>query len=198
MNPFNKTPLTPEELKNDCLCYMQYQGGPVKASRLHAGLEHEKQVKRIAEYFNQDIGKYRDITFDPELIKSLKSNNSGTAKISDGFLFHKRNLSDFKSDTEAYHQLISDLISLQFISTRLIIDDSEVKRIFVDGGFSNNSIFMNLLANAFPDQEVYAASMAQATALGAALVIHQEWNPKPIPADLIKLKYYSTTKTARF
>ena len=197
MNPFNKTPLTPEELKNDCLCYMQYQGGPVKASRLHTGLEHEKQVKRIAEYFNQDIGKYREITFDPELIKSLKSNNLGTAKISDGFLFHKRNLSDFKSDTEAYHQLILDIISLQFISTRLIIDDSEVKRIFVDGGFSNNSIFMNLLANAFPDQEVYAASMAQATALGAALVIHQEWNPKPIPADLIELKYYSTTKTAR-
>ncbi len=56
---------------------------------------------------------------------------------------------------------------------------------------------MNLLANAFPDQEVYAASMAQATALGAALVIHHEWNSKPIPADLIELKYYSTGKTAR-
>ncbi len=98
---------------------MQYQGEPVKASRLHTGLEHEKQVKRIAEYFNQDTGKYREITFDPELIKSLKSNISGTIKISDGFSFHKRNLSDFKSDIEAYHQLILDIINLQFISTRL-------------------------------------------------------------------------------
>ena len=86
---------------------------------------------------------------------------------------------------------------MQFISTRLIMDGSDVKRIFVDGGFSNNSVFMNLLANAFPEKEVYAASMAQATALGAALAIHQEWNPKSIPDDIIELKYYSTTKTAR-
>ena len=61
MNPFNKSPLTREELQNDCLCYMQYRGEPVKASRLHAGLEHDQQVKRIAEHFNQDIIKYRDI-----------------------------------------------------------------------------------------------------------------------------------------
>ena len=196
MNPFNKTPLTAEELGNDCLCYIQYQGEPVKASRLHIGPEHEKQVKRIAEHFNQDLDKYRDITFNPELINSLKSNISGTVQTNDGVSFQKRNLSDFKSDIEAYHQLILDIIALQFISTRLVIDNSEVKRIFVDGGFSNNSIFMNLLANAFPDQEVYAASLAQASALGAALVIHQEWNPKLIPADLIALQYYSTNKTA--
>ncbi|HTB25156.1 MAG TPA: FGGY family carbohydrate kinase, partial [Puia sp.] len=50
MNPFNKKPLTVKELKNDCLCYLQYQGEPVKASRLHTGLEYERQVKRISEY----------------------------------------------------------------------------------------------------------------------------------------------------
>ena len=49
---------------------------------------------------------------------------------------------------------------------------------------------MNLLAEAFPDIEVYAASMAQASALGAALAIHQNWNPKPIQNDLIDLKFY--------
>src|SRR5450432_2968295 len=34
MNPFNDAPLTVEELKKDCLCYMSYQGRPIKASRL--------------------------------------------------------------------------------------------------------------------------------------------------------------------
>ncbi len=48
LNPFNARPLTAEELKQDCLCYMQYQGMPVKASRLFAGQEHEKGVKKIA------------------------------------------------------------------------------------------------------------------------------------------------------
>jgi sugar (pentulose or hexulose) kinase len=192
MNPFNKTALTVEELSNDCLCYLQYSGEPVKASRLHAGFEHELQVKRIAEHFSQDIDTYRDIIFDPEIMRSIQS-NSPAGSLSDGFAFHKRNLADFKTDTEAYHQLVADLVSLQILSTRLVIIGSVVKRIFVDGGFSHNSVYMHLLANGFPEMEVFAASMAQATALGAALSIHSEWNSKPIPADLIELRYYSSS-----
>jgi sugar (pentulose or hexulose) kinase len=197
MNPFNKTPLTREELQNDCLCYMQYRGDPVKASRLHTGLEHEQQVKRIAEHFNQDISKYRDLTFNPGLVNALGINVTGTTLLKDGFSFNKRNLSDFKTDIEAYHQLIMDLINLQLLSTRLVIDSPMVKRIFVDGGFSNNSVFMNLLANAFPEMEVFAASTAQASAVGAALAIHREWNSKLIPNDIIGLKYYSSEKNVR-
>ena len=197
MNPFNKSPLTVEELKNDCLCYLQYQGEPVKASRLHAGLEYERQVKRIADHFNQDIIKYRDITFDSELVIKLRLNIKGISRLSDGICFNKRKLSEFKTDIEAYHQLIIDLIEMQFLSTSLVIDGPAVKRIFVDGGFSNNNVFMNLLANAFPEMEVFAASMAQATSVGAALAIHQEWNSKTIPNDIIELKYYSSGRAVR-
>jgi glycerol kinase len=71
------------------------------------------------------------------------------------------------------------------------MDGSEVKRIFVDGGFSSNSIYMNLLSMFFPDMEVYAASMAQATAVGTALAIHKHWNSKPLQNDIIQLQYYS-------
>jgi L-fuculokinase len=49
---------------------------------------------------------------------------------------------------------------------------------------------MNLQAEAFPDVEVYAASLVQASALAAALAIHDNWNPKPIQNDLIHLKFY--------
>ncbi|HET7003327.1 MAG TPA: FGGY family carbohydrate kinase [Puia sp.] len=195
MNPFNKTALTAEELNNDCLCYLQYTGEPVKASRLHAGLEHELQVKRIAEHFNQDILKYKDIPFDPDFIYTFESDSPVSLSLTDGFAFHKRNLADFKTDIEAYHQLIADLVSLQILSTRLVMKGSTVKRIFVDGGFSHNSIFMHLLANGFPETEVFAASMAQASALGAALSIHSEWNSRPVPADLIELRYYSSGRT---
>jgi hypothetical protein len=51
---------------------------------------------------------------------------------------------------------------------------------------------MHLLANAFPDMEVFAASMAQASAVGAALAIHKAWDSKAVPKDIIELKYYST------
>ncbi len=55
MNPFNHTALTENELKNDCLCYLAYNGAPVKSSRLFAGNEHEQQVIRLAAYFNVNI-----------------------------------------------------------------------------------------------------------------------------------------------
>jgi L-fuculokinase len=51
---------------------------------------------------------------------------------------------------------------------------------------------MQLLAYAFPQLEVYAASVAQATAMGAALAIHNSWNPLPVPADMVKLTYYKS------
>jgi hypothetical protein len=41
--------------------------------------------------------------------------------------------------------------------------------------------------------EIFAASMAQATAMGAALTIHKAWNQKPFPNDIIELKYFSNT-----
>jgi glycerol kinase len=135
------------------------------------------------------------MVFDPEIMRILDSNSLAALSLKDGFVFRKRNLAEFESDTEAYHQLIADLVKLQILSTRLVIQGSVVKRIFVDGGFSNNNIFMHLLANGFPEMEVFAASMAQATALGAALVIHSEWNSKPIPTDLIELRYYSSGQT---
>jgi sugar (pentulose or hexulose) kinase len=185
LNPFNKSSLTAEELSNDCLCYLQYTGEPVKASRLHAGLEHEQQIKRIAEHFSQDPDKYREIDFDQEIIPSL--NTKTAAQLNDGFSFRKRNLADFKTDVEAYHGLVSDLVQLQILSTELVIRGSSAKIIYVDGGFSQNSIYMHLLALGFPEFEVYAASVAQASALGAALAIHDEWNTQSIPADLIKL-----------
>jgi sugar (pentulose or hexulose) kinase len=193
LNPFNQQPLTIEELNDDCLSYLQYQGKPVKASRLFSGYEHEHQVKRIAAHFNTDTVKYRNIDFNPEIVVSLKNRKQDQLQIGNdkACVFQKRDLSGFQSDTEAYHQLISDLVTQQVYATQLVLQGTPVKRIFVDGGFSKNSVYMHLLALAFPAIEVFSASMAQATALGAALAIHKEWNRKSIPSDIIQLKFYS-------
>ncbi|HSV11675.1 MAG TPA: FGGY family carbohydrate kinase [Hanamia sp.] len=198
LNPFNHLPLTKEELKNDCLCFMTYEAEPVKASRLFAGNEHEQQVKRISEHFNQSMVRYRMMEFNREIISKLqKENISGNPegnKISlKASLFAERNLDDFANDEEAYHQLMLDIVAQQYVSTQLVLKGTEAKRIFVDGGFGKNSIYMNLLAARFPDMEVFAASMAQATAMGAALAIHDSWNQKPLPNDIIELKYFSST-----
>ena len=86
---------------------------------------------------------------------------------------------------------MAEIIALQVKSTGLVLKGTAVNRIFVDGGFGKNSIYMNFLARAYRGIEVFAATMAQASALGAALVMHKQWNTKPLPTDIIKLKLYS-------
>lgn len=184
LNPFNSSPLTTEDLEADCLCYLQYEGKPVKASRLFAGYQHEQQVKRIAAHYGTDVITYRAVPYSPTVMAQLKDKG----KVAD---FAERDLKDYPTDIMAYHQLIKDLIDQQYVSTQRVLQGTEVRRIFVDGGFSKNAIFMNLLAAVFPDVEVFAAHMAQATAVGAALAIHDSWNTKPLPNDIIALKYYA-------
>jgi sugar (pentulose or hexulose) kinase len=192
LNPFNQSPLTEDELKNDCLNYIQYKGKPVKASRLFSGHEYDQQVARIAAHFNQDPVKYRNEASKFEGPKKRKKKDeSEPDSQSQKVPFGDRNLSDFSSDIEAYYQLMEDIVRQQKTLTGYVLKGTLVKRIFVDGGFSKNAVFMHMLATAFPKLEVYAASMAQATALGTALAIHDQWNTKPMPHDLIELKYYS-------
>ena len=186
LNPFNDNPLTEEELKKDCLFYMSYTGSPVKASRLFAGHEHEVQSKRIADYFQVSSAKFKSLRIDWGIIEKLQ--NSDVSSSLDAF--SNIGLDVYQDYIEAYHALILFLVQAQLASTGLVMKGVDVKRIFVDGGFSRNDIYMNLLARAFPDMEVYAASMAQATAIGAALVIHKQWNTKEIPNDIIELRYY--------
>ncbi|HEV2482000.1 MAG TPA: FGGY family carbohydrate kinase [Puia sp.] len=195
MNPFNSSPLTAAELQKDCLCYMSFQGRPVKASRLFAGYEHEQQVQRLAAHFHTAPARAANVHFDPECVARLRSSNE-TANDNDDItpvtasVFHQRELKSFANFEEAYHQLMLDIMDQQIISTRLVLHDTDVRRIFVDGGFGRNQLYMHLLAEAFPGVEVFTASIPQATAMGAALAIHRHWNSHPLPGDIIELKYY--------
>ena len=202
MNPFNHTQLSDYELHQDCLCYLSYQGKPVKASRLFAGYEHEQQIKKLAAHFNKAENDYTTVNCDAIILKQMqparnKHTNSNNGAMQHQSAFAERNLQSFASYEHAYHQLIKDIIEQQVKSTKLVLNDTPVKRIFVDGGFSKNEIYMRLLAEAFTGIEVYAAAVAQASALGAALAIHQQWNSKPLPSDIIELKLYPVKAFAK-
>jgi L-fuculokinase len=219
LNPFTPAdePLTAEELQYDCLSYLSYRGQPVKASRLFAGHEHEQQTRRLARHFGIADDHYKHIQYDRRLLRQLQHHNPPLpepARSASGLIapnvmpllaqsvFGRRALADFPDYETAYHQLMLDLMVGQLISTALVLpvdgspgeSRSGVSRIFVDGGFSQNPVYMNLLAAAFPQLEVWAASVAQASALGAALAIHAHWNPLPIPPDLIQLTRYPSPK----
>ena len=193
MNPFNDAPLTAEELRQDCLCYMSYEGRPIKASRLFAGYEHEQQVQRLAAHFQVSPALAAIVAFDADCIALLRARDRAgrtTTSPATGSAFQYRELTDFPTFDVAYHQLMLDIMDQQVDSTRLVLHDTDTHRIFVDGGFGRNQVYMHLLARAFPDTEVFTASIPQATAMGAALAIHRHWNNAPLPGDIIELKYY--------
>lgn len=200
LNPFNQTTLTGEELRQDCLCYMEYRGKPVKASRLFAGYDHEQQVKRLAAFFNVQPDAYKGVKWNPDLLAKLsvmlpaKEATRQMQALMPESAFAGRDLAQFSSYEEAYHQFIRDLMEQQVASANLVMTGQQTRKIFVDGGFSRNPVYMNLLAAAYPGIDVYAASVAQASAIGAAMAVHPHWNAKPLPADLIQLKHYSSTQ----
>ncbi len=178
MHPFNESPLSSDELANDVLCYLQPNGKPVKASRLFGGHFHEEQVARMEAHFG---GSFRDLKFSNEVYE-LKPKASSVFEST----FASRNLADFPNLASAYDQFMVDLVGQQIFSLNLLLKDAPVKQLLVDGGFSKNEWYMRLLAHAFPTLEVYAAEVAQASALGAALMVYEGETPQ----NLIQLKRY--------
>jgi hypothetical protein len=50
---------------------------------------------------------------------------------------------------------------------------------------------MKLLADKYDDNNIFAATIPCATALGAAIALHQHWNNKQLPENLIRLKLFN-------
>lgn len=193
LNPFNEQELKPEELDQDCLCYISFQGKPVKASRLFGGHEHEEQVSRIAAHFELPEDFYQSLPFDPFIDQGIQKQKGQPVLNPAGLKqsgFENRMLDQFNHAEEAYHVLISDLVQIQVASLNLVQGQKPVKTIFVDGGFSKNKLYMQMLANALEGYQVFAASLAQASALGAALAIQDSWNEKAIPNQFMQIIDY--------
>lgn len=198
-NPYNDEPLTAIELNKDCMAYMSANGRPVKASRLFLGNEHTYYEKKIAVYFNKGRQYHRRVKFDKNLIQQLLTQNNSRKKFfpqtfeTNGYSSFKEHkavdLSLFHSYEEAYHQLNIDLVVWQAMALDSVMGSVPMKKIYITGGLCNNELFVRLLASRFPEIEVYTASMHEASALGAALLLHDCWNDKPIQS-LFRFKYY--------
>jgi len=190
LNPFNQSPLTKLELEKDCLFYISYNRIPVKASRLFAGQEHEKQVRRLAQHFDVEVEYYQQVKFNATFFDNISKDE---INILDDFnphqfTFTNYSLAEFSSYEDAYHRLMVNLVDMQIQSTNLILLNSPVKSIYVDGGFSKNEIFMQILANKYSSYNVYAAAAPNASALGAAMVLHEEWNNNELPSSILRFE----------
>jgi sugar (pentulose or hexulose) kinase len=198
MNPFNNEKLSVEQLDNDCLCYMSIARQPVKSSRLFLGNMHETGVKMINDHFRTTEDFYKNVKYDQDLIKMLKSRYSGDRR---AFFnsgpgsreFKERiDLFDFKSFDEGYHQLMSELSDLTCEAISLILPDrDDTENLYITGGFAKNKIFLKLIAKSFLSKKVYTSEISNSTALGAALVIYQSISDKQPELNLGLTEYHA-------
>lgn len=173
LNPFNHEPLTDQELASDCLSYLSHQGNPIKASRYFIGPAHDLVLKRVNDHFNRT----------PDL-STLKFNRQW-------FDLDQQIVEPAQCDTpeEAYHRLMTTIMIDQKKSLDLCIGSGNIQKICVDGGFSRNEIYLQMLAQLYPHCDVYAAAVHQASAVGAAMILEGAWNPDPPAIGLVELRF---------
>lgn len=178
-NPFNHKLLTKDELSQDCLCYMTFDGKPVKASRIFLGHEHELQQKALASHFKVGPDDYKTIEFNEKLyneISSTKAFNFAPLGMQGTGPFlpatpASTEFSHLSSFEEAQHQLIRQLVRWQKISVDLLDPDFDVKNIIVVGGFTKSNLFVQIMKRELPERKILLSDHPRASALGAAWLV---------------------------
>ncbi|PZX18661.1 sugar (pentulose or hexulose) kinase [Breznakibacter xylanolyticus] len=197
MNPFNASPLTADQLKRDCLCFMSITQQPVKSSRLFMGHIHDVNVDRMTKHFGVQGNHYKTVTVsEPMLRGMLSEGNEGQCFFVGGvppqYVDERVDLTQFATFEEAYHRLMFDItLETQKAIALVHVQGDGVKNMFVSGGFARNEIFVRLLAHFFPALKIYTSEVDNSSALGAALVIYDKVFPHQKPPVDLGLKPWS-------
>ena len=174
INPFTKGLLTSQDIKEECLFNMRIDGSPVKASRLLLGSEYKYQVTKLSEHYGVPYDSHKSVKFNSEVFYKIfeKFKHCFCWEYLSGTRMPKETTILHTTYEEAYHQLIVELVELQVKSIKSVRDeDTSIKRLFVDGGFSDNDVFIKLLSYYLRGMKLRSTSSSLGSALGAAIVI---------------------------
>lgn len=181
LNPFTEGALTLADQQAQCINYMRIDGKPVKAARLFLGEEYKAQTGFLADHFGVDADHHKTVTFSLETYDDLLKDFNPW--------FHFKKLGGLGADVTtippgtnygyAYHHLMVELTRLQVSNIRAALGDLEASKLFVDGGFSDNEVYLSLLTHHFRDLKVQTTDSSLGSALGAAICISdKELNSK--------------------
>lgn len=173
LNPFSNTLLTENETKDGCINYMRINGKAVKSSRLFLGNEYNLQVKELSERYNVDKDYHKTMLFDHELYAAI------TKEFKYSFAWKSFSHKDAPAVTSvgydkfehAYHHLMIELVQLQVESINRISQDQSIDRLYVDGGFSDNDLYVKLLSHYLRGMKLRTTQASLGSALGAAIAI---------------------------
>jgi glycerol kinase len=180
INPFNSSALTTEELRQDCLHFLNKEGSPIKISRLFIGEEHKVQIEKLYAHFNLEKGFYKQLPFEKHRYEKAKAQTQKRFKFeylkSEVYGIAQANETDWNGFTDfedAYYSFIHELTELQVASLSLVLNGStSVKKLYIDGGFNANPIFVEMLRDKLPGISIETTDFALGTALGAGMLVN--------------------------
>ena len=173
INPFNKGMLTMDDIDNGCLFNMRIDGSPVKVSTLFLGNEYKLQIKALSAHFNVQEDYHRKVKFDQDTFFEINKDFVHMfkwASITSENMPEETNIT-YNRFEHAYHQLMLELVLLQVKSIRSAIGDEKIERIYIDGGFSDNEVYIQLLSQSLDNMKLSTTDSSLGSALGAAIVI---------------------------
>ncbi len=189
LNPFSTESLSDDDLQHDSLNFMQVSGNTVKATRLFLGNEYKIQLKKLCQVYDKEKGYHLNIKFNQSIYDKLIEHfdyhfkwESIPTKLTES------SIETFESFEEAYHQLMIELMQLQIQSAERAIGKTAISKMYIDGGFADNEIFVSLLAKHFDNMSIITTSSPLGSALGAAMIISEENLSKNFLQDNYNLK----------
>lgn len=187
LNPFTKSTVVTEDPSRQCINYMRIDGKPVKAARLFLGQEYKDQTKALARHFGVDEDHHKTVSFDFDTYRKIVDDYAPC--------FHFGALTGVASASEtripdssyayAYHQLMIELVRLQAESIRTAMGETLPRKLFIDGGFSDNAVYVKLLSHHFRELSVRTTDSSLGSALGAAIAI----SDKTLNSKFLKQNY---------
>jgi sugar (pentulose or hexulose) kinase len=195
LNPFSKRPLSKEDIRQDCLNFMRIDGSPVRSSRLFLGNEYNAQVAALSEHFKVSKDYHKTVKLDYDTFSDISGHIEPIFKwesFTTGTMTKKTNVT-YDSFEKAYHHLMFELVKLQVENIKLATGDDHIKRLYVDGGFSDNDIYIKLLSHYLRGMKLRTTDSSLGSALGAAIVISES----QLNSEFLK-KSYSLKKHLPF
>ncbi|SIQ21537.1 FGGY-family carbohydrate kinase [Maribacter ulvicola] len=173
MNPFSKGGLKDSDIKKKCINYMRINGKTVKASRLFLGNEYKEQIKRLSNHFQVPLDYHKTIRFDHDIYFTIVKNFEHMYKwvcISDEKMAKSTKI-PYTTFEYAYHQLMVELVLMQVESIKTVSGKEKIKKLYIDGGFSDNEVFIQLMSHYLRNMTLSTTNSSLGSALGAALCI---------------------------
>jgi len=174
-NPFSRINLSKKELEKDCLLFLQPDGKPVKAARLFLGNAYQQQLEEMEIFFQYDIESFDEEPLDVTILEKITLTEPKYFSFPSLNVAEKpkvnSDLATFKSFADAYYQMVWELGTYQAQAINLAAEGQEFSKIFIEGGFSKNQVFIASLKKQLPGVEIIISEYSSGASLGAAMQV---------------------------